>query len=158
MCTAAHLRRATAADADAIADVFLSSWRFALPSIQLAHTDEEVRAWIREVVVPGSETWIAEVAASAGDGAEIVGMMVLTPDAIDQLYLRPGWSRRGLGSRFMALAKERRPDGISLFTFQINTAARAFYERHGFVAVEFNDGQRNEEHAPDVRYVWAPAP
>lgn len=38
--------------------------------------------------------------------------------------------------------------------FQRNTGARAFYERHGFVAVDFNDGSRNEEKEPDATYRW----
>ena len=33
----------------------------------------------------------------------------------------------------MALAKERRPGGLELYTFQVNDRARRFYERHGFV-------------------------
>ncbi|WP_217170415.1 hypothetical protein [Streptomyces sp. AC512_CC834] len=28
--------------------------------------------------------------------------------------------------------------------------------RHGFTAVEWSDGARNEEREPDVRYVWRP--
>ena len=34
-------------------------------------------------------------------------------------------------------------------------AARAFYEKQGFVAVEFTDGTGNEARRPDVRYRWA---
>ena len=47
-----------------------------------------------------------------------------------------------------------RPDGLELWTFQVNVGARRFYERHGFRAVELTDGSANEEHEPDVRYVW----
>jgi hypothetical protein len=43
-----------------------------------------------------------------------------------------------------------------LWTFQTNTGARRFYERHGFVAVDETDGSANEERAPDVRYAWRP--
>lgn len=38
--------------------------------------------------------------------------------------------------------------------FQLNDKARRFYERRGFVAVEFGDGTGNEEGEPDVRYHW----
>lgn len=62
-----------------------------------------------------------------------------------------------LGDRFVALAKQRRPDGLQLWTFQVNGPARRFYERHGFAAVEETDGAGNEEREPDVRYVWRPA-
>jgi hypothetical protein len=36
--------------------------------------------------------------------------------------------------------------------------ARAFYERHGFVAIEFGDGSGNEAGQPDVFYEWRGKP
>jgi hypothetical protein len=51
------------------------------------------------------------------------------------------------------LAKERRPGGLDLWTFQANAGARRSYERHGFAATSTTDGD-NEEAAPDVRYHW----
>ncbi|MBZ4318236.1 GNAT family N-acetyltransferase [Streptomyces sp. SCA2-4] len=142
------IRRAADADAAAAAEVWIASYGVALPSVRRAHGDDEVRAWFRELVVPHRETWVAV----AGDA--VVGVMVLDGDELDQLYLAPPWQRRGLGGRFVALAKERRPEGLSLWTFEVNTPARAFYERHGFVAAERTDGTGNEEREPDVRYVW----
>ena len=56
----------------------------------------------------------------------------------------------------MALAKERRPDGLELYTFQINERARRFYEHHGFVVAALGDGTGNEEGQPDVLYRWRP--
>ena len=41
---------------------------------------------------------------------------------------------------------------VDLWTFQRNAGARRFYERNGFVAMEFTDGASNEEREPDVRY------
>lgn len=145
------LRRATAADAAAVADVWLRSYDAALPSVRRAHTDEEVRGWFRDVVVPGRETWVADA------GGLVVGLMVLGPGEIDQLYLLPEWRGRGLGDRFVALAKAAFPSGLSLWTFQVNEAAGRFYERHGFAAVERTDGGDNEEREPDVRYSWPPS-
>ena len=51
------------------------------------------------------------------------------------------------------IAKERRPRGLQMWTFQANGGARRFYERHGFVVMEATDGD-NEERAPDVRNEW----
>ncbi|MFJ3211211.1 MULTISPECIES: GNAT family N-acetyltransferase [Streptomyces] len=144
------LRRATAADARAAADVWLRSFAAALPAVVRPRTDEEVRDWFRHVVVPRCETWVAE---SAG---EVVGVMVLEEGELAQLYLAPDRRGRGIGDRFVTLAKERRPAGLSLWTFQVNTPARRFYERHGFTAAQWTDGARNEEREPDVRYVWQP--
>ncbi|SEF11237.1 GNAT family N-acetyltransferase [Streptomyces sp. Ag109_O5-10] len=144
------LRRAGGPDADGVADVWLRSFAAALPTVVRPRSDDEVRAYIRDVVVPARETWVAEA------GGRVVGMMVLAEDLLSQLYLAPEWRGRGIGDRFVALAKERSPSGLTLWTFQVNKPAHRFYERHGFVAVEHTDGSTNEEREPDVRYVWRP--
>jgi len=145
------IRRATPADADAVADVWLSSFKatYAFPA---AHSDEEVRGWIRDELVHGQETFVA-----VAPGGVIVGLMSLDGDDLDQLYVHPDHFDRGIGSRFVDLAKERRPGGIGLYTFQVNERARRFYERRGFRVERLGDGEGNEEHQPDVRYVWSPA-
>ncbi|MGW3443277.1 N-acetyltransferase family protein [Streptomyces sp. NPDC001076] len=144
------LRRAGGPDAAGVADVWLRSFGAALPTVVRPRSDDEVRAYIRDVVVPARETWIAEA------GGRVVGMMVLAGDLLSQLYLAPEWRGRGIGDRLVALAKERSPSGLTLWTFQVNKPAHRFYERHGFVAVEHTDGSGNEEREPDVRYVWRP--
>ncbi|GAA1923711.1 GNAT family N-acetyltransferase [Streptantibioticus ferralitis] len=144
------LRRADDADALPAADVWLRSFTAALPSVRCAHDDAEVRNWFSHVLVPQYETWVAVTENS------VVGLLVLNGEELKQLYLDPTWRGRGLGDRFISLAKQRQPDGLALWTFQINKAAQRFYERHGFIAVERTDGLRNEEREPDVRYVWQP--
>ena len=47
----------------AVADVYLASFKSTY-DFPLAHTDEEVRGWIADEVVPRMETWVAEI----GDG------------------------------------------------------------------------------------------
>ena len=143
-----EIRRATAEDAPPMAEVFLDSFH-ATYDFPLAHTDDEVRGWFREHVVPTMEAWVAV------DAGHVVGLMVLAPGWLEQLYLAPDRLGEGIGSRLVALAKERSPEGLQLWTFQVNARARRFYERHGFVAVEQTD-DGNEERQPDVRYVWAP--
>ena len=81
-------------------------------------------------------------------------MMVLTPGRIDQLYVAPDRLGEGIGRSLLDLAKERAAGDLQLWTFQVNQRARRFYERNGFAAVEFTDGANNEEHEPDIRYLW----
>jgi GNAT superfamily N-acetyltransferase len=151
--TAVAIRRAEAADAGAVADVWLRSRHAAVPAVPApVHSDADVRRWFASVVVPSRETWLAEA-----DGAT-VAVLVLDGDEVDQLYVDPGWQGRGIGSELLRLAQERRAGGLALWTFQSNLAARRFYERHGFVAVGWTDGSANEEHAPDVRYAWGDHP
>ncbi|WP_329278363.1 GNAT family N-acetyltransferase [Streptomyces sp. NBC_01451] len=146
------LRRAAADDAGAAADVLLRSRAAALPTVSWPRSDDEVRDYFRDVVVPHRETWVAEAPSTD----EIVGVMVLAGDEVSQLYLLPDWRGHGIGDLCLSLAKERSPGGLTLWTFQVNKPAHRFYERHGFVAVEHTDGSGNEEREPDVRYVWQP--
>ncbi len=145
------VRRAAGTDAAAIANVWLAAFA-ATYDFPHAHTDDEVRRWIRDDLLRGTETWVA-----VDPDGRIAGFMSLTPDFLDQLYVRPGRTGRGIGSRLVDLAKTLRPGGLDLYTFQANDGGRRFYERHGFRAVAFDDeGAGNEEHQPDVRYRWRP--
>jgi ribosomal protein S18 acetylase RimI-like enzyme len=147
---ATTIRRAEPADADAIADVYLASFG-ATYDFGLAHTDDEVRAWIRDSVVSAGATWVA-----VAPGGAIVGMMVVVAGELDQLYVRPDRLGEGIGRRLLDVARLESPEGLRLYTFQVNARARRFYERNGFVAEWFGDGSANEEGQPDVRYVWRP--
>ncbi|QNE79203.1 GNAT family N-acetyltransferase [Streptomyces finlayi] len=142
------LRRAEPGDGAAVAEVYLRSFDAALPTVRRAHDDDGVRAFFRDVVVVHHETWVADEAGT------VVGMMVLEDGRMEQLYLDPARRGHGLGDRFVQLAKERSPQGLDLWTFQVNAPAHRFYERHGFLAAERTDGSDNEEREPDIRYVW----
>ncbi|MFM7685673.1 MAG: GNAT family N-acetyltransferase [Actinomycetota bacterium] len=148
------LRQARANDAAECAHVYLRSRAFGLPQVPVVHEPSEVRRWMADEVIGHADVWVAEV-----DGV-IGGLLVLAHERdggwVDQLYLDPSWMGRGLGDRFVELARRRCPCGLQLWTFQSNAAALRFYERHGFVAEESTDGRGNEERAPDVRYRWAP--
>ncbi len=147
----AALRRADPDDARAIADVLIRSRHASVGSVPAAvHSDDEIREWISAVVISEQEVWLAE-----SDEGQVLAMLVLDGGWIDQLYVDPIWTRMGLGSRLVELAKSRRPAGLQLWTFVTNIGARRFYERHGFVVAEMTDGSGNEEKEPDVRFVWA---
>jgi ribosomal protein S18 acetylase RimI-like enzyme len=146
----AEIRRAEAADAAAMAEVWMRSFAAALPSVRRAHGDDEVREWFAAVIVPCLESWVAV------DNGRVVGLLVLAETELEQLYLDPEGRGHGLGNRFIELAKQRRPDGLSLRTFQVNEPARRFYERHGFAEAGRTDGSGNEEREPDIQYVWRP--
>jgi GNAT superfamily N-acetyltransferase len=141
------MRRAVATDAAAVADIHLAAFH-ATYAFPLAHGDDEVRFWVRDELLRKTETWVAEL-----DGA-VVGYLSLGDGWIEHLYVAPGHTGSGIGSRLIELAKERQPAGLQLWTFQVNAGARRFYERHGFTEVERTDGAGNEERQPDIRYAW----
>lgn len=146
-------RRAGAGDALAVADVLIRSRRASAGAIPAAvHSDSEVREWISGVVIPEREVWLTE-----NDGGRPLAILVLDDDWIDQLYVDPAVTGRGLGSQLIELAKSRRPGGLQLWTFASNSGAQRFYRRHGFTVAETTDGSGNEEKWPDIRFVWSPA-
>ena len=145
-----QVRPARPDEAEQVADVWLRSRMAAVPAIPPpVHNEEEVRAWFGQVVLPQREVWVVD------DGG-IVGILVLEGEWIDQLYVEPGHTGRGIGGALIATAKRERADGLRLWTFETNRGARRFYERHGFVATGSTPGA-NEEGAPDIRYEWSPS-
>jgi GNAT superfamily N-acetyltransferase len=144
------LRRATAIDAEDVARVYIASRRGAAKWLPTVGTDDEIRAFVINRMVPERECWVAE------DGGRIVAVLVLHDDEVDQLYVAPGEQRRGIGDAMLAHAKRLRPAGLRLWAFQRNAPARRFYEARGFVAIRFTDGSTNMEREADVLYEWKP--
>jgi len=148
------LRPATSDDAGAVAEVFLRSRKELVACAPLAHSDENVRAWVRERLIPAGRTTVAVVKG------RVIGFLVVSCDAgigwIDHLYVLPGWVGRGIGTQLLELARRRLSGPIRLYTFQGNEGARRFYESRGFTPIEYGDGSLNEERCPDVLYEWHP--
>ncbi|MEU2349456.1 GNAT family N-acetyltransferase [Modestobacter sp. NPDC049651] len=144
------LRRATARDAGPVTAVLLAARAVAMPWLPDLHTDEETAGFVRDVVLPGCDVHVA----TGPDGA-VVGFAARRGPELEHLYVHPGAQGRGVGSALLRQAMADSPAGLTLFVFQANTAARAFYERHGFRVLDADDtGERNEEHLPDLRYRW----
>lgn len=140
------LRRAVASDASAIATLFRRS-RAVLSFLPELHTADEDLWFVREVLIEQQLVTLAE-----RDG-QLLGFMAEHEGWITQLYLDPDVRRSGVGSLLIAAAKARNAE-LTLWCFAENAAARAFYEKQGFVVVEETDGAGNEARLPDVRYWW----
>jgi GNAT superfamily N-acetyltransferase len=133
----------------AVADLFIESRAKTLPKLKRVHSNEEIHVWMREVVFPRRSIRIAQLSD------EIVGFAARDGAWLEHLYLKHGWTGKGIGRQLLDVivteAKLVTPV-LRLYTFQCNAGARRFYERNGFVAVELGDGSTNEENEPDVRY------
>lgn len=140
------LRHATVADADAIAAVFSPSFRL-LTFLPALHTPEEDRWFIEHIILRDCEVTLAE-----RDGI-VIAFLARQGNEARLLYVHPDQLRSGAGTQLLEAAKAGR-EALELWCFQANTRARRFYEKHGFRAIGFTDGARNEEKTPDVRYRW----
>ncbi|WP_399088764.1 GNAT family N-acetyltransferase [Streptomyces sp. BBFR2] len=145
-----RVRRATAADARAIAHVHRESRRVTMPYLPPQRHDlDGVTAWIRDQLLPVCTTWVAE------RGTDVIGYAAVRGDALEDLYLHPDELRRGLGTRLLETALGHRPDGLTLHVFEANTGARAFYAHHGFTTVA--TGSDNMEGLPELTLHRGPA-
>ena len=132
-----------------VAELYIASRAVTLPKVKRTHSNDEIHAWMREVVFPRRSIRIAQL------GDEIVGFAARDGAWLEHLYLKPGWTGKGIGRELLdVIVNEARlvTPVLRLYTFQCNAGARRFYERHGFTAVEFGDGSTNEEKEPDIRY------
>jgi GNAT superfamily N-acetyltransferase len=145
-----NIRLAQDAEAKAIADIYTASFKAVLPTVKLVHSDSEIRQWFKETLIPGGGTWVAE------DEGALFGFMALDVDMLEELYVVPEARGKGIGSLLLKKAKQLSPKGLKAYTFQVNTLAKKFYEKHGFVVAGFSNGERNEEKEPDVLYEWRP--
>lgn len=139
------LRPAVMADADDIARIMRASLR-SLPWMPMMHTPEEDRAFIGRHVLPRQQVTVAVA------GEELAGFIAVDGERVEQLYLDPRRTGRGIGSSLLERATAAMPV-VKLCCFQANERARRFYERHGFEAEAFGDGSANEEKLPDITYV-----
>lgn len=113
------------------------------------HPLEEQRQYLVNVLAPGHAMRVALL------GGRIVGFVAASRGSIAQLYVKKGFHHRGIGSRLLAWAREQSGGSLWLYTFERNTIARAFYEKHGFRIVA--RGFEPEWKLADVRYEWAAA-
>lgn len=143
------LRRAAAANADAIAGVLSASFRL-LDFLPMLHTAEEDRWFIANVILKQCEVTIAE------DETGIVAFLARQGEEVRLLYTRPDRIGAGAGTLLIEAAKRSGVAALELWCFQGNIRARRFYEARGFRAIRFTDGADNEERTPDVRYRWEP--
>ena len=140
------LRRATEADANAIAALFAVSRRV-LTAHPDRHSVAEDQDHVRDHVLRDYRVTVAE------RNGRIVGFMAELEGWIEHFYMDATQLRTGVGSALMADSKARH-QSLKLWCFADNLRARAFYENQGFVAVEFSGGGAGDAGPPDILYQW----
>lgn len=140
------LHRMGLEDMACVAVVLRQAFDERLPWLAGIHTPQEDRRFFENQVYASCEVW------GAVDG-EIIGFIAFREGWVDQLYVLPGHQKRGIGVALLDVAKAAWPV-LQLWTFQRNMAARRFYEKQGFTAIQQTDGRDNDEREPDILYRW----
>jgi GNAT superfamily N-acetyltransferase len=143
-------RPAAGEDAAPLTGLFLAAMLGAVPGLPLAHTRDEIVAWMRTKPIGEGRVTVAM------DGSRHAGFITVADGWVHQLFVHPDYQRTGIGGGLIAPIMSAASGPLRLWAFQRNAAARSFYERKGFAAELFTDGSGNEERTPDVLYVWRP--
>ncbi len=136
------LRDAARSDLPAIAGV-LGDWCRDTPWMPKLHSRDEDLGFVGALF----GTHVIRVGFAGG-----LGFLARKGSQIDALYLAPAARGRGLGKALLDEAKVA--GALTLWTFQANAGARAFYRREGFAEVRLTDGETNDEKLPDVMMEW----
>ena len=149
MSTSLIIREYRPEDFDVVTILWRISREKSLPEFQRAkgHFFYEDRDYFRDHVLMENDVFVVESAERP------VAFMAMRADFIDHLYVHPDYQNRGVGKLLLDYARKLSPDHLWLYTLQINTNARAFYEKNGFTAEKFGVSPPPESE-PDVEYHW----
>lgn len=140
------LRRLQLQDMAQAAHIHRTAFDVCLPWLKGLHTPAEDIWFYENRMYVQCEIWGAYT-------PDLTGIIAFREDWTEQLYILPAFQHRGIGSALLNIAQQRYPL-LQLWTFQKNKAARSFYEKHGFTAIDRTDGKDNEEKEPDMLYQW----
>ena len=158
-----EIRDARPSDARRLEEIRIAGWKTAYVGLidadhlaTLAVTEERLAAWEARIASP------AVTLAAERDG-DVIGFAVLMdsrdedlPDAAElvALYVDAARQSGGVGTALLTAGFERMPQAAqSLWVLEGNTAARRFYERHGFSADGARKARTDIVGAPvEVRY------
>lgn len=143
--SALYLRAARSTDAGKVGAI-LSEFIDTTPWMPRIHTRAEDVGFAGHMIDRG---WVT-VADVSG---RVAGFAACEDAQLHALYVAEAARGNGVGAALLQAVKAQ-ADTLTLWTFQANTRAHAFYERHGFAPVEHTDGARNDEGLPDVRFDW----
>lgn len=143
------IREYREADFDAVTILWRIAREKLLPDGQTdtGHHFYEDRDYFRSQVLKNNRVWVVDL------DDRPVGFMAMENDFIDQLYIHPGYQRRGIGQELLDFARRQSPEHLWLYTLQSNLNARAFYEKNGFIPEKFGFSPP-PENEPDVEYHW----
>ncbi len=123
-----QIRKYTESDLESV----LNSWEIAT---RLAHefmNDDFIaqeRKNVRQVYLPNTETWVAEI------DNKVIGFIALMGNEVGAIFLQPCYHSKGIGKALMDKAQELHGN-LEVEVFKVNRIGRHFYSKYGFEFVE----------------------
>src|SRR5580698_9011614 len=107
-----QIRAAREDDPVAIAQAHVDARRVAMPWLPVMHTFEETVSFFGDFVIPNQVVLVAE----AEEG--VIGFIAIEGSFVEHLYIAPSHQGIGIGETLLDRAKELRPEGLTLWTFE----------------------------------------
>jgi N-acetylglutamate synthase-like GNAT family acetyltransferase len=129
------LRRATAADDQMISDIICEGYRFIAGPDGI--TDEQLAGLLRaHSVARAAEIRALWECLLAEEDGDVAGLIAFSEDEIQNLFVRPDFHRRGVGTRlFRAAEAAIRESGQARMCVCTSGYGRPFYEAMGMTFV-----------------------
>lgn len=109
--------------------------------------EDQLRALEEKVVPHNRVLLVLDTRTSA-----VVGFLAYTSETVSNLYVHIDYHNKGIGSMLLDIAKNNSSGVLRLFTFERNTRAQQFYERHGFKIIR--RGFEEFWQLADIEYEW----
>jgi putative acetyltransferase len=122
------IRRHEISDIDDIMDVWYQASTLAHPFLDPAFV-EKVKKDMREIYIPGSETWVYE------EMGNVTGFIGMQGNEIGGLFVRPDQHSKGIGTQLVNFIIEFHSE-LEVEVFKDNDIGRAFYDKYGFKVIE----------------------
>jgi putative acetyltransferase len=126
---AVSLRRRTGADTTSLVDLWVASWREAMPNIDFVARRQWFCARLQTLEAAGAVT-----ICGFDSGGLLLGFVTLDPASgqLDQFAVAPRAKGLGAADRLLEEARRLSPQGLVLEVNQENLRALNFYKRQGF--------------------------
>ena len=122
------IRKHREEDLEKILDIWYQASTLAHPFLENVFV-EKVKKDMREIYIPGSETWVYE------DKGKVIGFIGMVGNEIGGLFVYPNHQSKGVGQELVKFIREFH-DELEVEVFKLNKIGRAFYDKYGFKVIK----------------------
>jgi putative acetyltransferase len=118
------IRKHQESDLEDILNIWYQASTLAHPFLDDAFV-EKVKKDMREIYIPGSETWVYE------DKGKVIGFIGMMGNEIGGLFVLPNHHSKGVGRHLVEFIRESHEE-LEVEVFRKNKIGRSFYDKYGF--------------------------
>lgn len=122
------IRKHQESDLEDILNIWYQASTLAHPFLDDAFV-EKVKKDMREIYIPGSETWVYE------DKGKVIGFIAMLGNEIGGLFVYPNHQSKGVGRELVDFISDLHEE-LEVEVFKENKIGRAFYDKYGFKVIK----------------------